>query len=395
MRRLLVIPCLILIASSCSRDSNTTDQQEASNSKIYIDLTNRSRIENKPGGIISSSSNNIYLTSDEVSSILTSKSGKVKFMNNEIASWSVENGRVLIMNDVDFGRILDLPGSINSYNGYLSRLKMQAYSVSPVDTAIQVSNNVPYCSFYFIFCWSWSTQVVNSTGTVRTFEPRWPNAIIPYGYGSSASQNLIDSFTIAKNEWNAAMDTALSQSTVPNKKAPKWDYQPNNPERVMIGQEYDLNKTVDAYVSVIGFDRVAGVQYLTANYARQSPSKGLLLHEMGHVAGLFHEHIRPDRDDFIIVNTNNSTSPDFFAKDPSANGTWILSSYDYESIMHYNPKATGKIINGSQLTVMFPKQPPNGTYFGNPAYMGRMISLTWADKNSLIALYTDNNPPTQ
>ena len=68
------------------------------------------------------------------------------------------------------------------------------------------------------------------------------------------------------------------------------------------------------------------------------------MHELGHVLGFFHEHQRPDRDEFITINKeeiNYDIAGDAFEKQ----GDYIDSlevEYDYASIMHYSKRAFSK-----------------------------------------------------
>lgn len=68
------------------------------------------------------------------------------------------------------------------------------------------------------------------------------------------------------------------------------------------------------------------------------------MHELGHVLGFFHEHQRPDRDEYIVINKdgiNFDQAGDAFEK----RGDYINSlnvEYDYASIMHYSKKAFAK-----------------------------------------------------
>ncbi|MGL4609488.1 MAG: M12 family metallopeptidase [Trueperaceae bacterium] len=58
------------------------------------------------------------------------------------------------------------------------------------------------------------------------------------------------------------------------------------------------------------------------------------LHEIGHALGMIHEHQRPDRNNYISINTSNLTQK---GKDNLSGtiGTSSQTSYDYASIMHY------------------------------------------------------------
>jgi hypothetical protein len=63
-------------------------------------------------------------------------------------------------------------------------------------------------------------------------------------------------------------------------------------------------------------------------------SLGNVIHEVGHLLGLVHEHTRLDRDAFVRVQIKNieENAIDNFAMDPRA----LRRPYDYESIMHYD-----------------------------------------------------------
>jgi len=68
-------------------------------------------------------------------------------------------------------------------------------------------------------------------------------------------------------------------------------------------------------------------------------SRGVVLHELGHVLGLLHEHQRPDRDKYIKILYKN-IDPDFYSCFEKYQGSEFLYNYkqfpyDYYSIMHY------------------------------------------------------------
>lgn len=62
------------------------------------------------------------------------------------------------------------------------------------------------------------------------------------------------------------------------------------------------------------------------------------LHELGHVLGYWHEHTRPDRDEYIDVIYDN-VLPGYevnFEKRTEAEINSLGIGYDYNSIMHYD-----------------------------------------------------------
>lgn len=58
-------------------------------------------------------------------------------------------------------------------------------------------------------------------------------------------------------------------------------------------------------------------------------------HELGHVLGFYHEHNRPDRDDYINIRTNVGSSLRSQLQRLRFSSTFGLG-YDYASIMHYD-----------------------------------------------------------
>uniref|UniRef100_A0A914Q8U9 Metalloendopeptidase n=1 Tax=Panagrolaimus davidi TaxID=227884 RepID=A0A914Q8U9_9BILA len=70
----------------------------------------------------------------------------------------------------------------------------------------------------------------------------------------------------------------------------------------------------------------------------------IVIHELLHSVGLWHEHMRHDRDNYIKVhyeNINRAMSPQFI-KIPQSQGETYGTKYDYSSVMHYDKSAFAK-----------------------------------------------------
>ncbi|XP_013378299.1 PREDICTED: astacin-like metalloendopeptidase [Chinchilla lanigera] len=83
-----------------------------------------------------------------------------------------------------------------------------------------------------------------------------------------------------------------------------------------------------------GVGRSGGMQVVSLVPACLRRGRGIVLHELMHVLGFWHEHARADRDRYIRVNWHE-IRPGFeinFVKSRSSN---MLAPYDYSSVMHY------------------------------------------------------------
>ncbi|XP_047379376.1 astacin-like metalloendopeptidase [Sciurus carolinensis] len=83
-----------------------------------------------------------------------------------------------------------------------------------------------------------------------------------------------------------------------------------------------------------GVGRSGGMQVVSLAPACLRRGRGIVLHELMHVLGFWHEHSRADRDHYIRVNWNEIL-PGFeinFIKSRNSN---MLAPYDYSSVLHY------------------------------------------------------------
>ncbi|XP_053679403.1 tolloid-like protein 2 [Anopheles nili] len=84
---------------------------------------------------------------------------------------------------------------------------------------------------------------------------------------------------------------------------------------------------------------------------------GIVVHELGHVVGFWHEHTRPDRENHVVIEKNNIVvGQEYnFNKLTEDEVNSLGLPYDYDSIMHY---ARNTFSKGTYLDTIFPIEMP-------------------------------------
>jgi hypothetical protein len=85
---------------------------------------------------------------------------------------------------------------------------------------------------------------------------------------------------------------------------------------------------------------------------------GTILHEMGHVIGLWHEQARPDSASFVTIEYGNVIKGSWSYFEPPLDNVQTLASYDYASLMQYPPFAFSR--NGGPVIESIPAGIPLG-----------------------------------
>jgi hypothetical protein len=118
-------------------------------------------------------------------------------------------------------------------------------------------------------------------------------------------------------------------------------------------------------------------------------AEGTILHEMGHVIGLWHEMSRSDRDTYISVNYQNIIKGSRFNFDIVQDDAQNMTFYDYASLMQY--PAFSFIRNGGPGIETIPAGMPLGSFDGIP--VPQTVDYSAGDKEGVERLY--GAPPTQ
>jgi hypothetical protein len=118
---------------------------------------------------------------------------------------------------------------------------------------------------------------------------------------------------------------------------------------------------------------------------------GVVLHEMGHVIGLWHEFQRSDRATYVTVNYANVIKGSWGNFEILTDNEQILGPYDYASVMHYIPYAFSR--NGGAVLESIPAGIPMAGYEGVPMQPGATgtplpgFDYSAGDKESIERLY--------
>jgi len=153
---------------------------------------------------------------------------------------------------------------------------------------------------------------------------RWPNGKIPYiliGFNDEEQATIIASMYLWEQSTGVDFQNILFEGYEKT----------TNVLHILKGDE-----TGDiAGMSVCGYDENKLHMTILANITQQT-----VVHEMGHVLGLTHEHQRPDRDSHIVINWDNisgdaSIKMQFMTDTPKF-FSYKKYKYDFYSCMHYS-----------------------------------------------------------
>lgn len=213
-----------------------------------------------------------------------------------------------------------------------------------------------------------SRVLAKSSGFVRTSAMSgganaWPNGCIPYLIGGGVVKADVES---AVYEFNL---TGSGITFVPRKNT--------DAQGVVF-----MPTSEQVSSSAVGLTTPG--QWQPINLISNAPV-WMIMHEMGHAAGMYHEHSRPDRNNYVSVTTSGIDELGMYDRGYSIkyDGSTI-GNYDYLSIMHYR--------NG---TVTF-TNPDNSLYKVTlTALNGQSTSnyhLSDGDKVSVWNLPVNQNP---
>jgi len=113
---------------------------------------------------------------------------------------------------------------------------------------------------------------------------------------------------------------------------------------------------------------------------------GIAMHEMGHTLGMAHEQARPDRDQYVKVDFDNTIEDDQFKIDPKAD---TQRPYDVLSLMHYG---VGDFATDTSKPVIEVKPAGYAKYTYDPSEyhkykIGNRVGLSQTDVEQLADMY--------
>ncbi|MFK7992760.1 MAG: M12 family metallopeptidase [Granulosicoccus sp.] len=187
----------------------------------------------------------------------------------------------------------------------------------------------------------------------------WPAGIVPYTIDPALPASSVSAISEAIAHWNDVGGISL---------LPLADVRLSSSTPVTDSVRFVAGEHCASWVG-----RRGGVQDVWV--APFCPA-GSVMHEIGHLLGLEHEHTRPDRDQHIQIHWENIEPDKLHNFDVAPPGSRMLGDYDYDSIMHYGSHNFSS--NGS---------PTISAIDGSARSIGQRISPSEGDLRAIAQLY--------
>lgn len=191
----------------------------------------------------------------------------------------------------------------------------------------------------------------------------WPSGVVYYNFDAAVTSSNRTRMQSALAAISAAVNVTFTLRT-------------NQAAYVTIR---NATSTSGNFSSAIG--RTGSQQFV---YIQNWTNTGILMHEMMHVLGLRHEQARPDRDDYVSINTPKVNPANAFNFDVQVGTT--TGPYDFLSLMHYT--AYDFSLDGDRTIDL---KWPYALYYQYS--IGRQTQVSAGDAAALRAIYGGTTRP--
>lgn len=196
-------------------------------------------------------------------------------------------------------------------------------------------------------------------------DKRWPDGRIPYSFHSSVTKDQEAVIRAQIFTWNSKVSEV------------KYVYDPTSPTRAVFMTGDPPKMPGVNGMSMVGVHNPGNPQPIIINqdtYNKTNIIGGVILHEMGHNAGLRHPNQHPTSRYYIEFSPN--ATPEFMKLHGTEEPGYWYTPFDYSSIMNLERTMYVPTANGTSLPHM-----------GDPSQFGQRSYLSEGDILTLNRLY--------
>jgi len=186
----------------------------------------------------------------------------------------------------------------------------------------------------------------------------WPGGVVPYAIDPAVTQLNRSRLRIAMDE----ISTVGNVTFVPRTSEPHYLYVQNGSGN-------------SSFVGRIGGSQAVNLVSWNERY--------VIIHELYHALGQWHEQQRPDRDTYVIINQANVNPANFPQNFNIPGGVTAQGPYNFESIMHYG-RCDFSICGCSATCTVIDPRPGFEQFAG---LMGNRTYMSQGDKDAVVSRY--------